>query len=69
MSKHYVILTEMSKHTNQPDEHSYYSHAFGCFDRRENATWFESFEAAQPKVKQLRAAAPEWFFNAVEVYN
>ena len=66
MPKHYVILTEISKHTNK---HSYYSHAYGCFDRRENAARFKSFEAAQLKVKQLRAAAPEWFFHAVEVYN
>jgi hypothetical protein len=65
MSERYVILTEKRKQHSGPSGAVYYSRAFGCFSRREDATQYESFEAAQPKVRELRVAAPEYFFNAV----
>ena len=63
--KRYVILTEKQKQHSSPSGAVYYSRAFGCFSTKEQALRFDSFEAAQPMLKQLRAAAPEWFFNVV----
>lgn len=63
----YVILTEKRKSTSAPTGLSYYSHVFGCFSSREQAMRFRNFEAALPKVRKLRAAAPEWFFHAVRL--
>lgn len=53
----YRIITERSK-TRLPDlwGEIYYSHIFGCFSRRDQATEYSDFDAAQVKVKQLRAA-------------
>lgn len=53
----YVIITERSK-TKLPDMSAdiYYSRLFGCFSRRDQADEFVDFEAAKPKVIELRNA-------------
>lgn len=63
----YVIITERTK-TRRPDMSAdiYYSRLFGCFSRREQADDFTSFDAAQPKVRELRNAGLR-FVYAVEV--
>lgn len=62
----YVILTEPSKATEYPFSRKdiYWSHAFGSFSRRDQATVFDSFESAQPTVKNLRKCNP--FVHAVK---
>ena len=59
----YVILTERTKVTGTPQEQSYWSQELGCFSRRDQATTFASFEAAQPTVKKLRKYIP--FVSAI----
>jgi hypothetical protein len=67
ITMHYIILTEPSKSSENPFNRNdiYWSRAFGSFSRRDQATYFESFEAAQPKVRELRKFNP--FVHAVEV--
>jgi len=66
MSERYVIWTEKRKQRSSPSGAVYYSRAFGCFSRKEQALRFDSFEAAQPRLEQLRAAAPEYFFHTIK---
>ncbi len=63
----HIIITERTK-TERPDLSAeiYYSRAFGCFSRRDQAQHFDSFEAAQPKVRSLRDAGLP-FTYAIEV--
>ena len=63
----YIILTEPSKSSEPPSSRAdiYWSRAFGSFSRRDQATYFDSFESAQPKVRELRQCNP--FVHAVEV--
>lgn len=63
----YIILTESRKSSEPPSPRAdiYWSRAFGSFSRRDQATEFESFDAAQPTVKNLRQHNP--FVHAVEV--
>jgi len=63
----YIILTEPRKSSEPPSSRAdiYWSRAFGSFSRRDQATEFASFEAAQPTVKKLRECNP--FVHAVEV--
>lgn len=63
----YVIITERSK-TERPDMSAdiYYSHIHGCFSRRDEATLYTTFGAAQPRVRKLRNASHP-FVYAVEV--
>lgn len=62
----YIILTEPRKSSEPPSARAdiYWSRAFGSFSRRDQATEFDSFEAAQPTVKQLRQCNP--FVHAIE---
>jgi hypothetical protein len=66
MSERYVICTEKRKQHSGPSGAVYYSRAFGCFSSKHSALRFESFEAAQAKVRQLRSAAPKWFIHAIK---
>jgi hypothetical protein len=63
----YVIITERTK-TVAPDLSApiYYSRAFGCFSRRDQAQHYDSFEAAQPRVHTLRNSGVP-FVHAIEV--
>ena len=64
---YYVIVSEKSKRTRgYPDFDGDYwwSHSYGC-SKLKNATFFKSFEAAQPIIKQLRDASPTTFYAAV----
>ena len=63
----YIILTEPRKSSEPPSARAdiYWSRAFGSFSKRCQATEFDSFEAAQPTVKQLRQCNP--FVHAIEV--
>ena len=62
----FVILTEKRKTAGDGSGAAYYSHAFGCFSTWAQAKHYATFEDAQSKVWELRAAAPSWFFHAVE---
>ena len=63
----YIIITERTK-TIRPDLSApiYYSRAFGCFSRRDQAQHFSSFDAATPKVRELRNAGYQ-FVSSIEV--
>lgn len=63
----YVILTEAKKSIAPPSmcENIYWSKVFGSFSSRKQATKFDSYDAAQPTVKQLRKHNP--FVYAVEI--
>ena len=63
----YIILTEPSKSSKPPSSRAdiYWSRAFGSFSRRDQATEFPTFEAAQPTVRKLRECNP--FVHAMEV--
>ena len=63
----YIILTEKSKTEKALSGDVFYSKVSGCFSRKDQATRFDSFEAAQPTVKELRKAAPQFYFYAIEV--
>lgn len=62
----YIILTEPRKSSEPPSSRDdiYWSRAFGSFSRIDQATRFETFEAAQPKVRELRQFNP--FVHAIE---
>ena len=63
----YIILTEPKKSSEPPSyrDDIYWSKAFGSFSKRNQATEFDSFDAAQPVVKALREFNP--FVHAIEV--
>lgn len=63
----YIIFTEPRKSSELPSARAdiYWSRAFGSFSRRDQATYFDSFEAAQPTVQKLRQCNP--FVHAIEV--
>ena len=63
----YIILTERDKTNGTPyGKNVFWSRAFGAFSKACQATNFDSFEAAQPKVTELRKSYPECYFYAIE---
>ena len=62
----YIICTEKIKTEKAPVGDVFYSKSLGCFSRKDQANRFDSFEAAQPTVRELRKAAPQFYFSAIE---
>jgi len=63
----YIISTQNEMYPMPSEDTKYYSHMHGMHSSFDKASRYSSFEAAQPKVQELRQGAPDKCIHAVSL--